>query len=72
MNTIAGFDRRGGGNTVQPALPTVFHSIWQSKGGRTAAVLVNWSRKEQRYALTAPDVTADGVIPPRSWLAVGK
>ena len=57
---------------VQPALPTVFHSIWQSKGGRTAAVLVNWSRTEQSYALTAPDITASGVIPPRSWLAIGK
>ena len=57
---------------VQKALPAVFHSVWRSKKGRTAAVLVNWSRKEQSYTLDTPDVKSSGVIPARSWLLVGK
>jgi hypothetical protein len=56
--------------TVQNALPTVFHSVWRAKGGRTAAVLVNWSRAEQTFALETPDVSARGTIPPRSWKLV--
>ena len=56
--------------TVRDALPTVFHSVWRSKGGRTAAVLVNWSRAEQTFALETPDVSARGTIPPRSWKLV--
>lgn len=55
---------------VQDALPAVFHSVWRSKKGRTAAVLVNWSRKEQAYSLEAPDVASSGTIPARSWIAV--
>lgn len=55
---------------VQPALPTVFHSVWRSKEGRKAAVLVNWSRRDREYRLAAPDVASAGVIPARSWLAV--
>ncbi len=55
---------------VQDALPVVFHSVWRSKKGRTAAVLVNWSRKEQAYSLEAPDVASRGTIPARSWIAV--
>jgi hypothetical protein len=55
---------------VQDALPTVFHSVWRSKGGRMAAVLVNWSRKEQTYNLDSPDVKSSGTIPARSWLLV--
>ena len=55
---------------VQEALPTVFHSVWRAKGGHTAAVLVNWSRAEQTFALEAPDVSARGTIPPRSWKLV--
>ena len=56
--------------SVQTALPTVFHSVWRSKGGRTAAVLVNWSRSEQKYVLESPDVAASGVIPARGWIVV--
>ena len=55
---------------VQTALPTVFHSVWRSKGGRTAAVLVNWSRAEQPYSLASPDVSSAGVVPARSWIVV--
>ena len=51
---------------VQDALPAVFHSVWRSKKGRTAGVLVNWSRKEQAYSLEAPDVASRGTIPARS------
>ena len=52
---------------VEPALPTVFHSVWRTKDGRVAAVLVNWSREEQPYRLVTPEVSAAGVLPPRSW-----
>ena len=55
---------------VQNSLPAVFHSVWRSKKGRTAAVLVNWSRKEQAYSLETPDVTSKGTIPARSWMTV--
>ncbi len=55
---------------VQNSLPAVFHSVWRSKKGRTAAVLVNWSRKEQAYSLETPDVKSMGTIPARSWIAV--
>ena len=57
---------------VRDALPTVFHSVWRSKGGRTAAVLVNWSRDEQPFTLATPDVTASGMIPARSWKLIEK
>ena len=53
---------------VQDALPTVFHSVWRAKNGRTAAVLVNWSRVAQCYSLVSPDVSSEGVIPARSWI----
>lgn len=55
---------------VQPALPTVFHSVWRAKDGRTAAVLCNWSRTEQRYDLKTPDLVASGILPARSWRAI--
>ena len=57
---------------VEDALPTVFHSVWRAKGGRTAAVLVNWSRTEQTFALETPDVSARGTIPARSWKLIEK
>ena len=57
---------------VQDALPTVFHSVWRAKGGHTAAVLVNWSRAEQTFALETPDITASGMIPARSWKLIEK
>ena len=54
---------------VQKALPTVFHSVWRAPGGRTAAVLANWSRAPQRYRLETRDIgKVEGVIPPRSWI----
>ena len=49
-------------------LPAVFHSVWRSRDGRrTAAVLVNWTRRPQAFELDTPDVKARGEIPPRSW-----
>lgn len=50
-----------------PSLKTIMHSVWRSKDGRVAAVLCNWSRKEQPYKLSAPDISASGIIPARSW-----
>jgi len=58
--------------TERNDLPTVFHSVWRSKGGRTAAVLVNWSRDEQPFTLATPDITASGMIPARSWKLIEK
>ena len=55
---------------VQEALPCVFHSEWRAKDGRRAAVLVNWTREEQGYEISSPDVSAAGVLPPRSWKLV--
>ena len=52
---------------VQEALPTVFHSEWRAKDGRKAAVLVNWSREEQKYELDFDGVKRDGTLPPLSW-----
>ncbi|MBR4652524.1 MAG: polysaccharide deacetylase family protein [Kiritimatiellae bacterium] len=51
----------------QPALPTVFHTVWRSPAGRVAAVLVNWTRHPQKYSLSAPDISGNGEIPPLSW-----
>lgn len=56
--------------TVQPALPTVFHNVWRAPDGRTAAILVNWSREPQAYALDCPAGRAKGVAPPLFCLAV--
>jgi hypothetical protein len=55
-----------------PSLPTILHSVWRAKDGRTAAVLCNWSRAEQKFALSTPDITASGTIPARSWRLVMK
>ena len=55
---------------VQPDLPTVFHSVWRTPSGQAAAVLVNWSRQTQRYALKTPDLSCAGEIPARSWVRV--
>ncbi len=51
----------------QPALPTVFHSVWRAPDGRMAAILVNWSREEQSWNLACRQGTASGSIPSRSW-----
>ena len=54
----------------QPALPAVMHSVWRAPDGRVAAVLVNWTRKQQSWKLSAPDVSGEGTLPPRSWRCV--
>ena len=51
----------------QEALPTVFHSVWKAPDGRIAAVVVNRTRQERAYALTTPDIRAEGCLPPLSW-----
>ena len=53
--------------STEPALPTVFHSVWKASDGRVAATLCNWTREPQAYDLRAPDISAKGTIPPRSW-----
>ena len=53
-----------------PSHPTVLHSVWRAKDGRVAAVLCNWSRKEQVYDLATPDIAAAGILPARSWRIV--
>ena len=53
-------------------LPTVFHSVWRAPCGRVAAILVNWSRRPQRYSLRTPDIAAEGELSPRSWRKVLK
>jgi len=54
---------------VQPALPTVFHSEWRAPDGRKAAILVNWTREEQKYELDSDGVRKSDVLPPLSWKA---
>ena len=67
----ATYSSKGSEKTVvQKALPTVFHSVWRAPDGRIAAVLANWSRKARRFKLSAPDISAAGEIPPRSWKLV--
>ena len=52
----------------EEALPTVFHSIWRPCGGGSpTAVVVNWTREPQAFSLKAPDIVAEGTLPPRSW-----
>ncbi len=52
---------------VQPALPTVFHSEWRAPDGRTAAVLVNWTREDQKYSLEFKGKRFEGNLPALSW-----
>ncbi len=54
---------------VQPALPCVFHSEWRAPDGRKAAVLVNWTREEQKYELDFDGIRKSDVLPPLSWKA---
>ncbi len=54
----------------QPALPTVMHSVWRAPNGRVAAVLFNWSRVPREFRLEAPDISAAGTLPPRTWQLV--
>ena len=55
---------------VQPALPTVFHSEWRAPDGRAAAVLVNWTREEQKYELDFNGEKKNGTLQPLSWACV--
>ena len=71
------FQRRGIYNpageyktAMQPALPTVFHNVWKAPDGKIAAILVNWTREEQRYELATPNVSATGTIRPRSFTVI--
>ena len=52
---------------VKTVSPSVLHSVWRAPDGRVAAVLVNWTRQKQKFALDTPDATASGIIEPRSW-----
>ena len=54
----------------EPGLPVVFHSVWKAPDGRCAAVLVNWTREPAAYDLKTPDVSASGILPPRTWRLV--
>ena len=54
--------------SVQEALPVVFHSEWRAPDGRKAAVLVNWTKEEQRYRLDCGGgVKVESAIPARAW-----
>lgn len=55
---------------TEPALETVFASVWQAKDGRRGAVLCNWSREPQDYAFTAEGQTFKGVLPARGWTRI--
>ena len=58
---------KDGRTFVQNALPTVFHSEWRASDGREAAVLVNWTKDEQPYALEWEGLKASGSLAPMSW-----
>lgn len=51
------------------ARSAVFHSEWRAKDGRKAAILVNWTRKEQQYELDFEGVKRTGTLAPPSWKA---
>ena len=53
-------------------LASVVHSLWRAPDGHLAAVLCNWTRKPQAFALDAPDLKASGELAPRSWKLVAK
>ena len=62
------YAREGEYRTVtRTTIPAILHSVWRAPNGRTAAVLVNWTRKPQDYSLETPDISAKGTLPPRSW-----
>ena len=63
------YTKPGEGRVVrQPTARTVLHSVWRAPDGRVAAVLCNWTREPQPFALSTPDITASGTIPARSWM----
>ena len=51
----------------EPAVPAVLHSVWKAPDGRIAAVLANWTRQEQRYALFFGGERRYGIISPLFW-----
>ena len=63
---------RDGKSYVQDALPTVFHSEWRAPDGRTAAILVNWTREEQKYELEFEGGKKSGMLPPLAWACVAR
>ena len=65
------YAREGEYRTItRNTIPAVLHSVWRAPDGRTAVVLVNWTRTPRKFALSAPDISAKGEIPPRSWRLV--
>ena len=65
------YAREGEYRTItRETIPAVLHSVWRAPDGSVAAVLVNWTRKARRFKLSAPDISAEGEIPPRSWRLV--
>ena len=57
---------------VQEALPCVFHSEWRAKDGRAAAILVNWTMREQPYSFVFEGRRYEGRLPARAWRIVVK
>ena len=65
------YTKEGEYRTVrQDAMPAVLHTVWRSKVGRTAAVLVNWTDAPQTWRIEGATVTGGGTLPPRSWRLV--
>jgi hypothetical protein len=65
------YTKEGEYRTVrQDAMPSVLHTVWRSKDGRTAAVLVNWTDEPRAWKLEGAEVSGSGAIPPRSWCRV--
>lgn len=62
------YTKKGEYKVATHRLPTIFHSVWRDRKGRTAAVLCNWSGKPRRYRLSTPDLVSEGELPSRSWL----
>jgi hypothetical protein len=50
---------------TQNALPAILHSQWRAPDGRQAAILANWTREKQKYAIDLGGKTYTGEISPR-------
>lgn len=57
-------------DVTNPAVPTVMHAVWKAPDGRIAAVLANWTREGQDYALETSDGKSVGTLPARTWKLV--
>ena len=65
------YNAEGKYNTiVHEGIPAVMHSVWRGKDGSVRAMFVNWTRENQRYRLSTPDVSLEGTLPPRTWKTV--